>query len=192
MLMTSTTPGRWRVILTRRQALNMLSSPAPTAHGMRDLGTLGGTNSDAIGINEAGQVVGSSYTAGGVSHAFITGPDGMGMRDLGTLGGANSGANGINDAGQVVGYSGTAGDATIHAFITGPNGAGMMDLNSLVDLPAGLVLEQATGINNAGQVIAFGAIIPEPEIYALLLSGLALVGFIARRKKMGGEAFSLG
>ena len=34
--------------------------------------------------------------------------------------------------------------------------------------------------------------IPEPEIYALFLAGLALVGFIARRKKMGGEAFSLG
>ena len=67
----------------------------------------------------------------------------------------------------------------------------MMDLNSLVDVPAGVILTQATGINNSGQVIAIGTI-PEPEIYALFLAGLALVGFIARRKKMGGEAFSLG
>ena len=61
----------------------------------------------------------------------------------------------------------------------------MMDLNSLslVGLPAGVVLESANGINNAGQVIATA--IPEPEVYALFLAGLALVGFIARRKKRG-------
>ena len=87
------------------------------------------------------------------------------------------------------GYSDTAGGA--HAFITGPDGAGMMDLNSLADVPGGLVLSEAIGINNSGQVVAIGTI-PEPEIYALFLAGLALVGFIAWRKKMGGEAFSLG
>ena len=34
--------------------------------------------------------------------------------------------------------------------------------------------------------------IPEPEIMCSFLAGLALVGFVARRKKMGGEAVSLG
>ena len=63
----------------------------------------------AFGINDAGQVVGYSDTAGGTIHAFITGPDGMGMRDLGTLGGLAAMLTGINDAGQVVGYSTTAG-----------------------------------------------------------------------------------
>jgi probable HAF family extracellular repeat protein len=166
----------------------------PDGMGMRGLGTLGGTLqhdfSGARGINDVGQVVGNSGTAEGVTHAFIAGPDGMGMRDLGTLGGTNSGANGINDAGQVVGESDTPGGPA-HAFITGPNGAGMMDLNSLVDVPRGVILTQATGINNAGQVVAY-ATIPEPKIYALFLAGLALVGFIERRKKMGGKAFSLG
>jgi probable HAF family extracellular repeat protein len=61
------------------------------------------------GINDAGQVVGRSGTAGGPWHAFITGPDGMGMRDLGDLGGGYSRAFGINHAGQVVGESETAG-----------------------------------------------------------------------------------
>jgi probable HAF family extracellular repeat protein len=155
----------------------------PDGMGMRDLGTLGGTHSVAYGINESGQVVGISDTAGGFEHAFITGPNGMGMRDLGTLGGgASSGATGINDAGQVVGYSWTAGNE-LHAFITGANGAGMMDLNSLVHLPGGVILNDAHAINNAGQVVAVGTI-PEPEISALFLVGLGLIGFIARRKKM--------
>ncbi|SFH44412.1 PEP-CTERM protein-sorting domain-containing protein [Nitrosospira sp. Nsp14] len=102
------------------------------------------------------------------------------------MGGDNS-VSGINDAGQVVGDSRTAG-GIFHAFITGPNGTGMMDLNSLVDLPGGVVLTSASAINNAGQVIAIGAIIPEPEIYALFLAGLGLVGFIAGRKEDEGDS----
>jgi hypothetical protein len=42
-------------------------------------------------------------------------------------------------------------------------------------------------INNRGQVIAIAipTTIPEPESYALMLAGLGLIGFMARRKKMG-------
>ena len=147
----------------------------PDGMGMRDLGTLSGSGeSFAGGINDAGQVVGvNSATAEGSRHAFITGPDGMGMRDLGTLGGSESLAGGINNAGQVVGSSDTA-EGSRHAFITGPDGAGMMDLNSLslVGLPAGVVLQSASGINNAGQVIATA--IPEPEVYALFFQAWPL------------------
>jgi probable HAF family extracellular repeat protein len=162
----------------------------PNGMDMKDLGTLEeGYESQALGINATGQVVGWSGTGDNFSppHPFITGPDGMDMRDLGSLGGDNGSARSINDAGQVVGWSDTAGGAS-HAFITGSDGASMMDLNSLVRVPGGVILTDAYGINNSGQVIAIG-IIPEPEIYALFLSGLALVGFIAGRKKMGGGNF---
>ena len=57
----------------------------------------------------------------------------------------------------------------------------MTDLNSLVSLPGGVVLTEAAGINNLGQVAAIASI-PEPETYAMMLAGLSLLGFIARRK----------
>jgi probable HAF family extracellular repeat protein len=136
----------------------------------------------AVCSGGAGQVVRSSGTAAGRYHAFITGPNGVGMTDLGTLGGDYTAAWGINDAGQVVGRSGTAAGA-YHAFITGPNGVGMTDLNSLVSVPGGVALLDATGINNLGQVAVIGSPVPEPETYAMLLAGLSLLGFIARRRK---------
>jgi probable HAF family extracellular repeat protein len=159
---------------------------APNGVGMTVLGTLGGSTSIGRGINDAGQVVGSSEVErGGEHHAFITGPNGVGMRDLGTLGGSGSAASGINNVGQVVGSASIFTDNAPHAFITGTGagGEGMIDLNSLVDLPEGVILTSAGGINNAGQVIAMG-VIPEPETYAMLLAGLCLIGLVVRRKRL--------
>lgn len=75
---------------------------------MIDLGTLGGKFSDAIAINSAGWVVGSSTIAvdnDEDSHAFLWRP-GIGKTDLGTLPGLAQGqysARDVNDAGVVVG-----------------------------------------------------------------------------------------
>jgi probable HAF family extracellular repeat protein len=70
-----------------------------------DLGTLGGESSQAAGLNNLGEVVGSAQTPDGASHAFLY--RNAQMFDLGTLpGGTSSEATGINDRGQVVGSSG--------------------------------------------------------------------------------------
>jgi uncharacterized repeat protein (TIGR01451 family) len=85
--------------------------------GMIDLGTLGGSSSAAAAVNDSGQVVGYSSTAGdSETHAFSWTPSG-GMIDLGTLGGSSSVALAVNDSGQVVGYSSTAGDSELHAVL---------------------------------------------------------------------------
>ena len=62
-------------------------SPVYAAYTLTDLGTLGGTYSQAVAINEAGQVIGnSSYLAddADLQHAFVW--QGGVMTDLGTLG----------------------------------------------------------------------------------------------------------
>ena len=83
--------------------------------GIRDLGTLGGLESEAMFVTPGGLVVGRAQVSSGQYHAFIS--DGTTLTDLGTLGGTESVAYGANDAGVVVGASRTAGDVKTAAFI---------------------------------------------------------------------------
>lgn len=123
-----------------------------------DLGTLGGTSSEAVGINSRGDIVGNSPTEPWHSHAFLW-HHGK-MRDLGTLGGpssqaggdAHTGGHAINDRGEVVGSSLVAnrnkqGDYTSeHAFLW-RNGR-LRDIGTLGGLNS-----RAVAINPQGLII---------------------------------------
>src|SRR5512144_23177 len=81
--------------------LSLACAARAQSYAVTDLGTLGGTNGMAYGINQHEQIVGTAQTAMGTYHAFMF-DDGR-MIDLGTMGGSNSWAYGINDMGWIVG-----------------------------------------------------------------------------------------
>ena len=116
--------------------------------GDADIGTLGGTYGESIGINDRAQVTGWADTVGGASHAFLYSAR-TGMKDLGTLGGSYSQGCGINDRGQITGLSYLTGDATYHAFLYSAK-RGMKDLGTL-----GGSWSVGLGINNFRHVTGY-------------------------------------
>ncbi len=163
-----------------------------------DLGSLGGWFSEANDINDAGFVAGWSGLDDNFSERpFLFSPDENRMIDLGTLGGVSGRANALNNAGVVVGLSGigSVGGFDYHAFIYGPGG--MLDLNALVGERGDWQLVNALDVNDAGQILAQAcnglgdcravrldlvAAVPEPGSWAMLGTGLALLGWHARRR----------
>jgi len=118
-----------------------------TGGGLQELPTLGGAQTSALGINDAGIVVGYSNDATGNPRAFRYDPAATPpLLDLGTLGGDYAYATWINTAGAIVGYSETAtGDD--EAFMWTPAG-GMQPLGSL-----GFGFSYAYGINDVNQIV---------------------------------------
>jgi probable HAF family extracellular repeat protein len=110
-----------------------------------DLGTLGGLTSQAVAINDTGQVVGTSLTADGSTHAFLWSAA-VGMLDLGTLGGSNSQAAAVNALGHVAG-SADMPDGSTHAFLW-TAATGMIDLGTLGGLNS-----HAVAMNDDDQVV---------------------------------------
>jgi probable HAF family extracellular repeat protein len=142
---------------------------------MKDLGSLGGATSNGNGINDIGQVVGSSTTIpgnGSLEHAFLY-ADGA-MRDLGTpISGTSSYAKGINNQGQVVGwYSAGNGRAFLYQ-----SRDGMRDLSSMVDPASGWYIHAAFSINDRQQIVALGC--KDGHYGAVLLNPTHRDGLIA-------------
>ncbi len=123
-----------------------------------DLGNLGGIapggGNVALHINNRGQVVGSSGTAGGSFHAFLWSKQ-TGIMDLGAVGDDVASVGlGNNDNGDIVGISFDQ-DFNGRAFYR-PDGGAPVDLNSLVAGTTPLFLFDACSINSSGQIIGFG------------------------------------
>jgi probable HAF family extracellular repeat protein len=135
---------------------------------MKDLGDLGGDYNPEIGkdrangINASGHVVGQSLKSSNNFHAFLYRGEGP-MQDLGDLvtsGEGSSGASAINDFDQIVGASNN--DHTTSRYDTT---AYLYQNEEMIDLETRLLpddngsvwtLDSAYGINNKGQIVAYG------------------------------------
>ncbi|MBI5864998.1 MAG: hypothetical protein HZB38_10925 [Planctomycetes bacterium] len=119
---------------------------------MEDIGTLGGLNSWARGVNNAGVIVGESDTSDRHVRAFKW-ENGV-ITDLGTLGGDNSSASRINDNGDIVGWAEDANGARKGVVWIGGQ---IYDLNLrlIATDGSGVQLREARDINEHGQIVGW-------------------------------------
>lgn len=133
--------------------------------GAQPLGTLGGGQSWATGINDVGQVAGMGITQSGQGHAFLY--SNGALVDLGTLAGGDwSSAYGINGFGQAAGYGNTASGA-FHAALW--SGGTVADLGTL-----GGQNSYGMAINDSGEV-AGNSQVASGYAHAFLWDGATMI-----------------
>src|SRR5262249_20775959 len=118
----------------------------------QDLGTLGGDDSEAIWLNNAGVIAGSAdLPTPGIHHA-VRWQDGR-ILDLGIVEGDScSRGRAINARGQILGGSSDCHN-NLHAFVW-EEGGPMIDLNTVIPPGSGLQLTNAININDRGEIVA--------------------------------------
>jgi probable HAF family extracellular repeat protein len=155
------------------------SAPATTATWtITDLGTLGGPESIAYGVNDAGVIVGQAQIPGRTGAEYFKAflyRDGQ-LQDLGTLGATASNhytvlseARGINAVGQVAGMSQLeqpvgGGNNPRHAFL--------WEGGTMRDISGGTSESFAQAINNAGTVVGVASGGPQYPFIVTAAGGL--------------------
>lgn len=178
------TPGA--VIFENGAATDLSGSMPPAEH----------SESRAVDINDNGQALITRRTYFDVSERSYFYDKGV-ATDLGQLSDSRVFAQALNNAGVVVGTTGAR-----EGFMW-QDGV-MYDLNKLVSGLDGWKIEDALAINENNQIAAYAcrgffpgssggecgtlllstvAAVPEPSTYAMIVGGLGLVGFAARRRR---------
>jgi probable HAF family extracellular repeat protein len=121
---------------------------------MTDLGTLGGDFTITMWLNDEGEVVGGTTTAGeALFHATLW-RDGA-ITDLGTVqGDCFSFAHAVNSTGQIVGESDSCDGSTLRAVLW--DKGEIVDLNTLITANSSLQLIAAANINDRGEITGLG------------------------------------
>ena len=117
-------------------------------------------------INDDGQIVGYFLNPRNANRQAFLYSDSI-MQNLG-LSGYASYAYGINNSGQVVG-SVVIGVTPYYAFLY--SGGVMTNLNNLIIGGSGWTLQEATAINDSGQIVGYG-VNPSGQIHAFMLNPL--------------------
>ena len=115
-----------------------------------------GAYMDGNAINAAGVVAGFSASPDGTAHAVIS--RGSAITDLGGMSGYSlTSAKAINAVGQVVGKADPQCSpcVTPRAWVWEPGGT-ITPLDSLIPAGSGWSLQDATGINDLGQIVGTG------------------------------------
>jgi probable HAF family extracellular repeat protein len=138
-----------------------------------DLGTLGGSTSEALAINNRSQVVGRARLSDTpvIRHPFVW--ENGHMTDLGMVAPCMNGtAFGINNQERIVGVlSGCTDDPGDIGFETAfyvETGQPMADLNTLVTPSSAIHLNDGWNINDRGEILALG-VLPDGTERAVLL-----------------------
>ena len=118
-----------------------------------DLGSLNGSYSIGLGVNNNGLVSGLSYPAGNISEHAILGEASVAPIDIEALGGIYSQAYSVNSLGDVVGSATLVGESAYHAFKAEAGNKPLKDLKGLIDTSNSL----AFSINNSGQATGFSS-----------------------------------
>ncbi|MEO8090395.1 MAG: hypothetical protein ABI703_08870 [Gemmatimonadales bacterium] len=140
------------------------SQPRGTSGTLQDLGTVGGSASQATAINNSGHVVGST----GIGPFLWTQTGGM--QGLGLASGWTSAApQDINDAGDVAGTGGIGGANQAVVWHVSVDGAGLVQVagRESLGIPPGWESSAGFAVNNLGQVAGWISTAAGPNHAAL-------------------------